>query len=160
MTRQIKACLYVWHQLFAANSKVLRKCQILNLKKGEKELLLCVVLGGERVKGFERGGVHPASCEVMIKHYWRKHKCVLNKPTKNYTISSRYLTGKEKEQVPIKVRHILINKVVLITKLSHFCWSYNSKIDTSSTRWPSNWATRVSRSSRMWPASALTRTIE
>ena len=41
-------------------------------KKGEKELLLCVVLGGEGVKGFERGGIHPASCEVIIKHYLKR----------------------------------------------------------------------------------------
>ena len=45
----------------------------IEFKKGEKELLLCVVLGGERVKGFERGGVHPASCEVTIKHYLKKN---------------------------------------------------------------------------------------
>ena len=56
---------------------------MMNLKKkGEKELLLCVVLGGERVKGFERGGIHSASCEVIIKHHLKKtDKCVLNKPT-------------------------------------------------------------------------------
>ena len=41
-------------------------------KKGEKELLLCVVLGGEGVKGFERGGIHLASCEVIIKHYLKR----------------------------------------------------------------------------------------
>ena len=46
--------------------------------KGAEELLLCLVPWSEGVKGFERGGVHCTSCQVipllMVEHNMQTNK--------------------------------------------------------------------------------------